>query len=289
MGAITVTFGVLIYLVLMSLLALTNFVRRMMHFGSAILVLAGLLAMGATPSAAGPPTDRLKGAIGAVQRVLGDQALQPQAKARRAALRWAVHEMFDREESARRALALHWRSRTDAERAEFATVFGEFLERAYLSQVEQHGGQTVYTGEVIDGDRAAVRTKILTPEDTDIAVDYRMLRRGERWRVYDVSFENVGLIPTYRTQFNRIILTSSYSALVKKLRAEQEPVAAREKVTARWMAPLLAILNLFGSPRQPKLPAGPAIAPPKAPEELAPATAQPGTLPPAIRTGGQAR
>jgi phospholipid transport system substrate-binding protein len=254
----------------------------------AILVLAGLLALGATRSVAGPPTDQLKGAIGAVQRVLGDQTLQPQAKAkaRWAALRRAVRELFDREESARRALAYHWRDRTDAERAEFATLFGDLLERAYLSTLERYEGETIYTGEVIHGDRATVRTRILTAEATDIAADYRMLRRGQRWHVYDVSLEGMGMVPTYRTQFNRIILTSSYGELVKKLRAEREPAGTTEKATAHWIAPLLTVLSLFSSQRQPKMPAGLAIAPPRAPEESAPATAQPGTRPPAMRTGG---
>jgi phospholipid transport system substrate-binding protein len=48
-----------------------------------------------------------------------------------------------------------------------------------------------------------------------------MLRRGERWLVYDVNIEGVSLVANYRTQFNKIIQTSSYGELVKKMKSKQ--------------------------------------------------------------------
>lgn len=73
----------------------------------------------------------------------------------------------------------------------------------------------------IDGDLATVRTRIVTQQGTEVPVDYRMLRRGDRWVVYDVSIEGVSLVANYRAQFNRIIQTSSYQALVDKLKAKR--------------------------------------------------------------------
>jgi phospholipid transport system substrate-binding protein len=56
-----------------------------------------------------------------------------------------------------------------------------------------------------------------------IAVDYRT-RVGERgsWRVYDLDAEGISLVGNYRTQFNSIIVRSSYSELVKRLKAAGE-------------------------------------------------------------------
>ena len=47
-----------------------------------------------------------------------------------------------------------------------------------------------------------------------------MLRRGDRWMAYDVAIEGVSLVANYRTQFNRIIQSSSYRALVDKLKSK---------------------------------------------------------------------
>ena len=44
-----------------------------------------------------------------------------------------------------------------------------------------------------------------------------MVRRADRWLVYDVFVENIGLIANYRAQFDRIIRTSSYQELIRRL------------------------------------------------------------------------
>lgn len=50
---------------------------------------------------------------------------------------------------------------------------------------------------------------------------------------YDVSIEGVSLISTYRTQFNRIIETSSYQELVKKMEAKLEELSFKDQAKAR--------------------------------------------------------
>jgi phospholipid transport system substrate-binding protein len=84
-------------------------------------------------------------------------------------------------------------------------------------------GATEYSDptESIEGDQATIRTKILTKQRSEVPVDYRLLREGDRWRVYDVVIEGVSLISNYRNQFNKIIQTSSFNDLIAKLRAKE--------------------------------------------------------------------
>ena len=81
-------------------------------------------------------------------------------------------------------------------------------------------------GDIVDGDQARVQSKLLTKAGTEIPIEYRMLRRGEQWRVYDVVIEGVSLIASYRTQFNRIIRSSSFEELVRKMRSRQDELGA---------------------------------------------------------------
>ena len=69
---------------------------------------------------------------------------------------------------------------------------------------------------------ATVRTRFLGKGGTEIPVDYRVSRVGDRWLAYDVSIEGVSLVASYRAQFNKIIQTSSTHVLVERLRAKQE-------------------------------------------------------------------
>ena len=67
-----------------------------------------------------------------------------------------------------------------------------------------------------------MKTRIITKNGVELPVDYQVLRRGDRWFVYDVLIEGVSLMNNYRAQFNKIIQTSSYADLVRKLKAKQQ-------------------------------------------------------------------
>ena len=177
---------------------------------------------------AGAPTDQLRGRVDRVLRVLEDPQLKPETRAveRRASIRAIVAEIFDFRELSQRALGPHWQGRTPNERDEFSQLFADLLERAYIDKIELYSGaeRIQYTGEVLDGDQVAtVRTRIVTKQGTEIPVDYRMRRIGDRWLVYDVAIEGVSLVANYRAQFNRIIQRSSYKGLVEQLTARLAP------------------------------------------------------------------
>jgi phospholipid transport system substrate-binding protein len=155
-----------------------------------------------------------------VVKVLQDPALDPTQ--RRAEIRAIALEAFDVTEAARRTLGPHWPKRTPAERQEFIGLFQGLLERGYLSRIGEYGGESVqYVGERIEGEYATVRALIVTQKGTQVPVEARVLRQGDRWRMYDVLIENVSLIASYRSQFDRVIRTSSYEELVRRLKARE--------------------------------------------------------------------
>jgi phospholipid transport system substrate-binding protein len=153
-------------------------------------------------------------------KVLQDPALEQTQ--RRAEIRAIALEAFDVTEAARRTLGPHWPKRTPAERQEFIGLFQGLLERGYLARIGEYGGESVqYVGERIEGEYATVRALIVTQKGTQVPVEARVLRQGDRWRMYDVLIENVSLIASYRSQFDRVIRTSSYEELVRRLKARE--------------------------------------------------------------------
>ena len=194
------------------------------------LALTVLLVLpGARDTWAGVPTDQLRGAIDQVVKTIDNPAYKGEAKTpeRRRAVRKVADEIFDFNEIARRALARHWQPLTDKQREEFVGLFADLLERSYISKIELYGGEKIqYSGEKVDGDQATVATKIITKNGTDVPIDYRMLKKGDKWMVYDVNIEGVSLVSNYRTQFNKIIQTSSYDELVQKMKTKQDELTA---------------------------------------------------------------
>jgi phospholipid transport system substrate-binding protein len=205
---------------------MTSLLRRVALALVPALVVAALAAQ---PAAAGAPSDQLRTQIDRVLKVLDDPELKQESKAkdRRVAVRKIANDIFDFGETARRSLGRHWPARTPAERDEFVQLFSDLLERSYISRVELYGGEKIhFVGDSIEGDQAKVHTKLLTKSGSDIPIEYRMHRKGDRWLVYDVIIEGVSLVANYRTQFNKIIQTSSYQELVRKMKTKQEELAS---------------------------------------------------------------
>jgi phospholipid transport system substrate-binding protein len=194
-------------------------------------ILALVVAL-ASPVWAGPPTDMLREYTEAVQKVLDDPALKADERRpeRRAAVRKLASEAFDVQETARRALGPHWQQRTPAEREEFVQLFADLLERTYIAKIDLYGGEHLrFTDERVDGESAIVRARVTTRQGTEVPVEGRMHKRGDRWLLYDVAIENVSLIANYRAQFDRIIRTSSYAELVKRLRIRGEFLQEKDR------------------------------------------------------------
>jgi phospholipid transport system substrate-binding protein len=74
-----------------------------------------------------------------------------------------------------------------------------------------------YLNERTEKDYAEVRTKVLTGK-IEIPLDYRLLKKGDDWRVYDVVVDGVSLVNNYRGQFSKILRSSTFVDLLDQLR-----------------------------------------------------------------------
>jgi phospholipid transport system substrate-binding protein len=170
---------------------------------------------------AGEPTEVIKKTTDKIIAIVKDPALEgPEKKREKERLiRAAAEEIFDKEEMSMRTLARHWRERTPAEKKEFMELFEDLLEKTYIDRVEGYSGEKVlYEGERVEGDYALVKVDIMTKQQTKIPVLYRLKKKKEGWLVYDLSIEGVSLINNYRTQFDSIIMSSSFKNLIEKLK-----------------------------------------------------------------------
>ena len=180
---------------------------------------------------AGEVTDIVKADIDKTLSVLRDPALHgPEKKElRNDKIRATVERMFDFEEVSKRSLGRYWRDRTEAEKDEFVRLFTALLESSYLDRVYEHrDAKVLYTGEVSRDGKVEIRTKVITAKGTEVPIHYRLMKKDQTWKAYDMVIEGVSLMSTYRTQFNQKIQSSSYEALIEEL---------REKVQKKAMTP----------------------------------------------------
>jgi phospholipid transport system substrate-binding protein len=174
---------------------------------------------------ASAPTDAIRDFFDAVNVVLADPRTDGQPMAKLRAIRRHVDEIVDVREAAMLALGREWWPRSTVERNEFVVHFADLLERAFVWRVAGKaalgGGVKVrYVGETVQGDTATVDTAVAARDGEDLRLQYRMVRRADRWVVRDVVMNGVSTMENYHAQFQRVVRDSSWGDLMSQLRAK---------------------------------------------------------------------
>jgi phospholipid transport system substrate-binding protein len=188
-----------------------------------VLALSLMLCL-AMPAVAGEPTDAIRAAIDQGVDILRNAKLDNSKQRSEVInrLREIVYPLFDFNEMAKRSLGAHWRRLNPQQQKEFVAAFTELLEKTYADQIDVYQGQKVaYTGETIDKDYAQVSSKVIAQNGQSYSVDYRLHRVDGKWRIYDVVAENISIVNNYRSQFNRVIVNSSFEELLKRIKNKE--------------------------------------------------------------------
>jgi len=177
------------------------------------------LLMGAAGAGAGPPTEIARQVIERALEALKEPGST--AEARRQKVKRIVDPYFDYQEMAKRSLGPTWGKLSAGQRHEFVQLFAQLLEASYSDKIEKYAQRVKidYTGEILDGEYAEVRTVVVRTNDR-IPLNYRLMQEDGSWKVYDVVIEGVSLVSNYRSQFSRIIHESSYAELVRRLKTK---------------------------------------------------------------------
>jgi phospholipid transport system substrate-binding protein len=177
----------------------------------------------AVPSLAGAPTEQLRETTDKILSILNSPDFKNPAKypEKRQLIRNIGYDRFDWAEMSRRVLGRYWAQRTDQEKKAFVDLFGQFLEQIYIDRIKEYSGETIqYKGESVEDQYGKVSAVVVTPKEQEISVEYRVIKHGNDWLIYDVVLEGVSLVNNYRTQFDSILLKSSFQDLIKKLEAK---------------------------------------------------------------------
>lgn len=186
----------------------------------AVFVMVILVGFAGVVSA-GEPLNVVKAATDRALQLLKDPRLQTADKKteRIERLKQIINPIFDYEETAKRSLGSHWRRRTPDEQREFVKLFRAFLEKIYSDRIDEYAGEgIVFSRESIEKDYAEIDATIVSTKREETPLIFRLRSVNGTWLVYDAVVENISIVNNYRSQFDRVIRTSSYEELLKKIR-----------------------------------------------------------------------
>jgi phospholipid transport system substrate-binding protein len=145
----------------------------------------------------------------------------PEAELQRSEVRKLVGSFLDYGELAKRSLARHWEGLTVKQRDEFVNTLRELVERSYLKQVHGNANYNIKYDKETKQDSEATVTGMLNTmargKKVKIALEYKMLWRGDHWVVYDVVTDEQSMLENYRAEFNKIINKEGFDALMKRM------------------------------------------------------------------------
>jgi phospholipid transport system substrate-binding protein len=177
------------------------------------------------PSRAGSPTEQVRTTVDKVLTIVRNPGLKSAAQKenRRTQLAQVINPGFDFTEMAKRSLGPHWGRRTSEEQRQFVKIFAGLLARLYADRIESYAGQNVlYTREVEEANYAEVFTRIVADNaGEEISVNYKLHNVDREWKVYDLVIADISLVNNYRSQFDRVIVRSSFEDLVRVMKAKQ--------------------------------------------------------------------
>jgi phospholipid transport system substrate-binding protein len=186
------------------------------HCAVTVAIAALLSLFAVLPASADSALPHLRANVQRVFTALGNRTLD-RGDERRRVIHRLNQELFDWPEMAQRLLGSVWEQRTDAERTRFIGLLAGMVDAHVLALAPAGVEQIVWDGETIDDRHAAVRTTVMMKRGERLALEYRMTRRDDGWRIYDVALADVSLIESYRAQMQQIMKTSSYDGLIARL------------------------------------------------------------------------
>lgn len=200
--------------------------RRLATIGRRHLLVVSLAAMLSPASGHATPAQPEQ-FIGEV----GERALvilrSHEAAERRRELATLLDEAVDIPLLARLVLGRHWRAASEAQRADYLSLFRAYALQGLTSALSAYTGQerlVVSTAKPSSDGDSLVGTNILHREAgrPPVRIDWRVRRTEGGFSIVDVVAEGVSLLVTNRAEFDSIVSRSGIDGLLREMRSWHE-------------------------------------------------------------------
>ena len=138
----------------------------------------------------------------------------------------SVRGFLDIEKLGQRAMVDNWAKLSKAQQDQFSQLLRDLIEENYIKGLRANLQYDIeYVSESTDKDgNTVVATKVKTQRKGrpyTIAVEYVLVKEGDKLRAFDVRTDGVGLVENYRAMFNKIMAKDGFDGLIAKMKKKQ--------------------------------------------------------------------
>ena len=113
-----------------------------------------------------------------------------------------------------------WTNLSENQKGDFVEAFKYRMTSTYMKSITAFDWEKVIFLPYEPGKRdniAYVKSKYLIPGG-DIAVDYRLIKKSNAWKVYDIIFDGISLMKNYRADFREHVSQNGIDSLISSLK-----------------------------------------------------------------------
>ncbi|MCF8469095.1 MAG: ABC transporter substrate-binding protein [Sneathiella sp.] len=138
-------------------------------------------------------------------KTLADNSLSEAQKQQR--FEQFLDSSFDMKLIGRFVLGQYWRTATDAQKAEFQTVFRDFMVTSYSQKIGSYSGENLKIGDAtsLNDKESLVHSQIVRPNGPPIKLDWRVRKTDSGEKIVDVIIEGISMAQTHRSEFASVI------------------------------------------------------------------------------------
>jgi len=114
----------------------------------------------------------------------------------------------------------NWTSMTSSQQDDFVDAFKYKMTSTYMKSITAFDGEKIEFLPYKPGKKANiafVKSKYIMISG-DIEVSYRLIRKNEGWKVYDIIFDGISLMKNYRADFREHVDKNGVQSLINNLR-----------------------------------------------------------------------
>jgi len=138
---------------------------------------------------------------------------------------------FDFQKMSSWVLGKNWRNASAEQKKKFTSQFSRLLVRTYSRAIYDNIDQKIIFLPIRgkpDADKVTIRTEVPQEAGFPIPIDYKMQKKNNEWKVYDVVIDAISLVANYRTTFNQEIKKSGIDSLIASL-ADRNSIPVNDK------------------------------------------------------------
>lgn len=112
----------------------------------------------------------------------------------------------------------HWSKLDKKQRKRFSDLFAEQIRTSYFEKLVLFTDETIEYGEPVPKKKKFHMLTYILSKDQRIEVTYKLYRKKQSWKIYDLEVAGVSMVRSYGSQYNEFLRDNTFAALLERMR-----------------------------------------------------------------------